>query len=227
MRILETYIFEIIEIVVILLLVIVSLRLWRTKTERTPLKDIQIVVGILTFLVAGHIGYVEFIQKRIERKKLPPALSINCKLEKVGEADSCYWLKASINYHNTGERRVYILHSEFNIRGINVVDDPKEFMNTSVPFSQNILASKNFTYFEDTTAFFSRKIDADTIAWLDPNQKHGHEFIVKAPYGNDIASLIMNVHIANEKASTIAKKGYKISSSFLKNTGTIKPRFCS
>lgn len=219
MQIIETHIFEIIEIVVILFLAVISFRLWRSKTERTPLKDIQIVVGILTFLVAGHIGYVEFIQKRIEKKKLPPALSINCKLEKVAETDSCYWIKVSINYHNKGERRVYILHSEFNIRTIHVLDDPKEFLNTSFRFSDNASASKYFTYFEDTSAFYSRKIDADTSTWLDPNQNHGHEFIVKAPYGKDIASLTMNVNLANVEVGKI--KGYKIFSTFLKQYGTI------
>jgi len=198
--------------------------------ESSFFKNVQLIFGTSAVLVTGYFAYVKFIQEREEKEKLPAVLNIRCHLEKVGESDFCYWLKASLTYENKSERRINILFSSFYLRELNFLPLPKPLNPKS-----NLLPDKDSTYLRDFSyhkgnVLYSRKIESQN--WHDFNELCNYDYIIAVPKGFNIISLVANVAIANNKrgdfpscykfTDSICTDGkFKLNIYYTDNNGTI------
>jgi hypothetical protein len=197
-----SYIIVITTLAIVFLLIgqLIQERILKNEKENTFLKNIQLSVGIATVLVGGHYSYREFIQKNDEKAKLPPVLNVRCKLEKVSESDTCYWLKAIVSYENKSERRINILFSSLSVKGFNIASPGEQTIPTAILSDQDYYYSRDFSYYKDQSLLYSLKTQSQN--WYDFNQFLSNEYIIKIRKNKneyDVASLTVSTAIANEK----------------------------
>jgi len=194
------YIIVIAALVILFLIIgrIVQERILKNEKENTFLKNIQLAVGIATVLVGGHFSYKKLIEEKDDKNKLPPVLNVRCKLEKVAESDTCYWLKATVSYENKSERRINILFSSISVSGFNITSPSPPIVNTTVN-DQNYYYARDFTYYRGWDVLYSLKTESGT--WYDFNELHSCEYIIKITKRSneyDVASLTVSTAIANQ-----------------------------
>lgn len=114
------------------------------------------LIGIAAILVGGHFSYLKLIKEKEDQEKLAPVLNLGCELEKVGENDSCYYLKAHLSFENKSERRISILFATFNVQGLN--------LNTTISSdaSPQLIDDKNF--------YYSRHLTTTIVKYYTPQK---------------------------------------------------------
>src|ERR1019366_332207 len=201
-----------IGIIILFVLVILFFITKRKYDEKNELlENIHLAVGIATVIVGAIVGYDELVLKKHDEEKtqqekkhneekiqqdkakLPPVLNAQCKLEKVGESDSCYWLKASLTYENKSERRINILFSSISVRGFKIASPPQTFADTFIVEDKDYWYSSDFTYYKENKTLYSRKIEH--LTWYDFNELHNYTYIIKISKKTnyDVASLKVQI----------------------------------
>lgn len=184
------------ESVLFVVLIILLLIVRRLKDESTFLKNTDMLIGIAAILVGGHFSYVKLIKEKEDREKLAAVLNLGCELEKIGENDSCYLLRAHLSFENKSERRINVLFATFNVQGINI------HSAISADPEPQLLDDRNFYYSRDFIYEFGKVLHSQKIiseAWIDYEQFSKFSYVIAIPKLYDVATMMLNVAITNQK----------------------------